>query len=89
VETRIRELLERETARLGISHHNLRHRHSGRTHWVEFHLVFDDAVPVGEAHAVATRLESSVADLLKPDGRVISHLEPRSAEHETESWEHR
>lgn len=89
VEGRVRGLLDREVAALGLSYHNLRHRHSGRTHWVEFHLVFDDALSVGEAHAAATRIESAVADLLKPDGRVISHLEPKSAENDVESWEGR
>ena len=66
-----------------------RHRRSGRTHWVEFHLVFDDFLTVGQAHEAATEIEASVADLLKPDGRVISHLEPRSAEHRAERWKER
>ncbi|MFZ9940739.1 MAG: cation diffusion facilitator family transporter [Luteolibacter sp.] len=89
IENRVRELLDREVASMGLSYHNFRHRHSGRTHWVEFHLVFDDHLSVGEAHDQATRLEAMVADLLSPDGRVISHLEPRSCEHEQERWEGR
>lgn len=88
-EQRIRAMLDAEVAKAGLSYHNLRYRHSGRTHWVEFHLVFDDSLTVGEAHAVATTIESSVAGMLHPDGRVISHLEPKSAEHEVESWEGR
>jgi divalent metal cation (Fe/Co/Zn/Cd) transporter len=70
-----------------LDFHNFRYRHSGRTHWVEFHLVFDDGLSVGEAHGSATAIEASVAALLHPDGRVISHLEPRSAEHAQEVWE--
>lgn len=89
VERRIHALLDREVAARGLSYHNFRYRHSGRTHWVEFHLVFDDDLPVGQAHAAATHIECSVADLLKPDGRVISHLEPKSAEYEVEDWETR
>lgn len=89
VERRIRELLDLEAKKAGLSYHNLRYRHSGRTHWVEFHLVFDDSLTVGEAHASATVIESSVAAMLQPDGRVISHLEPRSAENDVESWEGR
>lgn len=89
VERDIRDLLDDEMARQGLSYHNLRHRHSGRTHWVEFHLVFDDSLTVGEAHAAATAIESRVAAMLHPDGRVISHLEPKSAEHEVETWEGR
>ena len=86
-ERKIRDLLDGEVAACGLSYHNFRYRHSGRTHWVEFHLVFEDSLTVGEAHDQATRIESKVAEMLHPDGRVISHLEPRSAEDEEESWE--
>jgi divalent metal cation (Fe/Co/Zn/Cd) transporter len=44
---------------------------------------------VGEAHDSATEIEASVAELLHPHGRVISHLEPKSAEHHEERWEER
>jgi cation diffusion facilitator family transporter len=88
LEARLRELLRNETETHGLSYHNLRHRHSGRTHWVEFHLVFDDALSLGDAHRSATEIEAKVAALLHPNGRVISHLEPKSAEHVVEAWEH-
>ena len=42
---------------------------------------------MGDAHEAATEIEASVAELLKPDGRVISHLEPKSVEHHAERWE--
>ncbi len=87
VEKNLRECLDAECVQLGLSYHNLRHRHSGRTHWVEFHLVFPDDTDLLDAHDVATRLEGRVASLLGPDVRVISHLEPRSAEHLEEEWE--
>ena len=89
METRLRALLDAETEKRGLAWHNMRYRHSGRTHWVEFHLVFDDSMSVGEAHAMTTEIEAVLADSLQPDGRVISHLEPRSAEHDQESWEER
>ncbi len=88
-EKRICDLLDREVEERGLSYHNLRHRHSGRTHWVEFHLVFDDSLTVGAAHEAATEVEARVAALLHPHGRVISHLEPKSAEHHEETWEER
>ena len=40
-----------------------------------------------EAHEAATEMEGRVASLLGPDVRVISHLEPRSAEDRQELWE--
>lgn len=86
-EREICDLLAREVGRRGLSYHNFRYRHSGRTHWVEFHLVFEDNLTVGEAHVAATEIEASVAALLHPNGRVISHLEPKSAEHHEEQWE--
>ncbi len=89
IERQICDLLDEEVRRHGMTYHNFRHRHSGVTHWVEFHLVFADDLTVGEAHEIATEIESSVARLLQPDGRVISHLEPKSAEHHEESWEER
>ena len=89
VEREISELLAKEACDRGLAYHNLRHRHSGRTHWVEFHLVFDDHLSVGRAHEISTEIEASVARLLHPDGRVISHMEPRTAEHRDESWEKR
>jgi len=87
VEKELRDLLDAGCAELGLSYHNLRHRHSGRTHWVEFHLVFPDEANLHDAHEIATELEAKVAALLGDDVRVISHLEPRSAEHQEERWE--
>lgn len=89
VEKQICDLLDQETRARGLSYHNLRYRHSGLTHWVEFHLVFDDGLTVGDAHESATKVEASIANLFQPVGRVISHLEPKSAENHDESWEER
>jgi len=87
VEKNLRGSLDAECESRGLSYHNLRHRHSGRTHWVEFHLVFPDGTGIREAHEAATEMEGRVASLLGPDVRVISHLEPRSAEDRQELWE--
>jgi cation diffusion facilitator family transporter len=89
VEQRIHALLAQETKARGMSYHHLRHRHSGRVHWVEFHLVCEDSLSVGRAHELATEIEGCVAALLHPDGRVISHLEPQSTADHDEVWEER
>lgn len=89
LEKRLSDALDAETACRGMGHHNLRHRFSGQTHWVEFHLVFPDDLSVREAHHAATEIESKIAGILEPRARVISHLEPRSAEDVEESWEGR
>ena len=80
-------LLDRETAGRGIGYHDLRHRHSGQVDWVELHLVFDDGMNVHDAHQAATEIEAAIATHLGDHARVITHLEPRSAESRVESWE--
>jgi len=87
IEKDLRDCLDEESSARGLSYHNLRHRHSGRTHWVEFHLVFPDDTGIHDAHEAATVMEGRVAALIGPDVRVISHLEPRSAEDQVHEWE--
>lgn len=80
-------LLAHETHTRGIGYHDLRHRHSGQVDWVELHLVFEDAMNVHDAHHAATEIEASIAAHLGPFTRVITHLEPKSAEEQVEVWE--
>jgi cation diffusion facilitator family transporter len=87
IEKQARDILDIETASRGLTYHNFRHRHSGRAHWIEFHLVFPDETSVGEAHDLATEIEAAVAAVIAPEGRVITHLEPRSGEQRIEPWE--
>lgn len=87
IEKQARDILDIETAARGLTYHNFRHRHSGRAHWIEFHLVFPDETSVGEAHDLATEIEAAVAAVIAPEGRVITHLEPRSGEQRIEPWE--
>ncbi len=87
IEKQARDILNTETAARGLTYHNFRHRHSGRAHWIEFHLVFPDETSVGEAHDRATEIEAAVAAIIAPEGRVITHLEPRSEEQRIEPWE--
>jgi cation diffusion facilitator family transporter len=87
VEKSLREALEEECRRHDFTYHNLRHRHSGRTHWVEFHLLMPDEMTLVKAHDEATEIEAKIATLIGPDVRVISHLEPLSHEHHVEDWE--
>ena len=87
IEKQARDILHAETAARGLTYHNFRHRHSGRAHWIEFHLVFPDETSVREAHGRATEIEAAVAAVIAPEGRVITHLEPRSDEQRIEPWE--
>ncbi len=87
IEQQARDILDRETSSRSLAYHNFRHRHSGRSHWVEFHLIFPDEMTVEKAHYEATEIEAAIAQLIAPEGRVITHLEPRSSEQRIESWE--
>lgn len=87
IERQARELLDAEAGARNLAYHNFRHRWSGHSHWIEFHLVFPNDMSVDRAHALATEIEASVAALIVPEGRVITHLEPRSAEQRIEPWE--
>lgn len=87
IEREVKEILDRGVIERGLTYHNFRHRHSGHAHWIEFHLVFPNEMHVDRAHQLATELEAAVADAIGPSGRVITHLEPRSAEERIEPWE--
>jgi cation diffusion facilitator family transporter len=68
-------LLDRETVRYGITHHDVRHRSLGDIHWVDVHLLFPGSMPVSAAHRIATSIENTVGPALSPPACVTTHLE--------------
>ncbi|MFM7180637.1 MAG: cation diffusion facilitator family transporter [Verrucomicrobiales bacterium] len=87
VEKKVREILEKECAARGLQFHQLRYRNTGRTHWVEVHLVFPDGTSIESAHTWATEIESTLNAHLESAARIISHLEPRSEGDRSQTWE--
>jgi cation diffusion facilitator family transporter len=59
------------------SYHKLRHRHSGRYHWVDFHLVVPGDWSIEQGHRVATRIETEIEKALG-DANATAHVEPCS-----------
>jgi len=57
------------------SYHKLRHRHSGRYHWVDFHLVLPADWDIAHGHQVATTIEDEIEQTLR-EGNATSHIEP-------------
>jgi cation diffusion facilitator family transporter len=57
------------------SYHKLRHRHSGRYHWVDFHLVLPADWDIARGHQVATTIEDEIEQTLR-EGNATSHIEP-------------
>ena len=57
------------------SYHKLRHRHSGRYHWVDFHLVLPPDVGLETAHNVASAIEHEIQSAIG-EGNATAHTEP-------------
>lgn len=57
------------------SYHKLRHRHSGRYHWVDFHLVVPADWDVAHGHEVASSIEHEIERALG-EGNATAHVEP-------------
>ncbi len=57
------------------SYHKLRHRHSGRYHWVDFHLVVPAHMVVAQGHATASHIEYEMEQTLGV-GNATAHIEP-------------
>ena len=57
------------------SYHKLRHRHSGRYHWVDFHLVVPPGLTIDQGHAIASAIEYEIEQALG-EGNATAHVEP-------------
>jgi cation diffusion facilitator family transporter len=57
------------------SYHKLRHRHSGRYHWVDFHIMVPAEWEVRHGHEVASAIEYEIEQALG-EGNATAHIEP-------------
>lgn len=76
----IRRILDSHRGELAVppqicSYHKLRHRHSGRFHWVEFHAVVPAALTVSAGHKIASAIEYEIEQALG-EGNATAHIEP-------------
>lgn len=71
----IESIVKEETAKRGISFHNLRHRNVGDAHLVELHLDFPADALLKDAHRLATEIEDAIESKIHPAANVITHLE--------------
>lgn len=65
------------------SYHKLRHRHSGRYHWVDFHIMVPPTWDVRRGHEVASAIEYEIEQALG-EGNATAHVEP-CADHDCET----
>ncbi len=81
----IREILQQAEAEGVCRFHELRHRNTGRTAWVEVHLLFSGESSLKDAHRKATEIETKINLALPGEVIVTTHLEPvenHGAEHQ-------
>ena len=76
----LREILDAHVGAAGrepriCSYHKLRHRHSGRYHWVDFHLVVPSHLDVARGHQLASAIEHEIEVALR-EGDATAHIEP-------------
>jgi cation diffusion facilitator family transporter len=76
----LQTILESHTGTSGrephiCSFHKLRHRHSGRYHWVDFHLVVPPEWDIRRGHEVASAIEYEIERALG-EGNATAHIEP-------------
>jgi cation diffusion facilitator family transporter len=57
------------------SYHKLRHRHSGRYHWVDFHIMVPAWWDVKRGHQIASSIEYEIEQALGV-GNATAHVEP-------------
>jgi cation diffusion facilitator family transporter len=76
----LRVILDRHVGSEGqlpriCSYHKLRHRHSGRYHWVDFHVVMPGGMDISSAHHAASVIEDEIESALG-EGNATTHIEP-------------
>jgi cation diffusion facilitator family transporter len=57
------------------SYHKLRFRHSGRSHWVDFHLMVPAWWSIDQGHRVASAIEHEI-ELALGEANATAHVEP-------------
>jgi cation diffusion facilitator family transporter len=74
-ERQLEQALEQLTTQVGARYHALRFRDTGQRVIAEVHLLFPFGLPVGDAHARATRIEEELPGLVPFELEVVTHLE--------------
>jgi cation diffusion facilitator family transporter len=76
----LREILDSHISADGkspriCSYHKLRHRHTGRYHWVDFHVMVPAEYDVKQGHDIASAIEGEIERALDV-GDATAHIEP-------------
>ncbi|MBE0692308.1 MAG: cation transporter [Aquamicrobium sp.] len=71
---RIRDIIS-ANSKGALEVHDLKTRIAGRATFIEFHMVVDAAMSVGDSHAICDRIEDALKAEI-PSVRVVIHVEP-------------
>ena len=71
---RIRDIIS-ANSRGALEVHDLKTRIAGRATFIEFHMVVEAGMTVGESHAICDKIEEALAAEI-PSVRVVIHVEP-------------
>jgi cation diffusion facilitator family transporter len=76
----IRQILDSHLGPTGkepriCAYHKLRHRHSGRYHWVDFHIIIPGTLNIVKGHRIASSIEYEIEQALG-EGNATAHIEP-------------
>lgn len=82
VDKAIRKVLDSELPGSMTDYHNLRHRTTGQTTWIELHALFKKDINLKKAHEDATLLERELINAIRGDVIVTIHLEPEGIHEE-------
>jgi cation diffusion facilitator family transporter len=79
-EALLRRILDAPTGPAGrepriCGYHKLRHRHSGRYHWVDFHIMVPSTWDIARGHEAASAIEYEI-ELALGEGNATAHVEP-------------
>ena len=88
VEAHLKKLLDALVGQHGLQYHGLRHRSTGNTLWVEFHLLFPANTALASAHALATRIEEQLEQQCAGRTEVLTHLETMEDHQQIHSHSH-
>lgn len=88
VEADLKKLLDGITKKHGLQYHGLRHRSTGSTLWVEFHLLFPANTALASAHTLATRIEEELEQQWPGRAEVLTHLETLEDHEQVHSHSH-
>ncbi|WP_421926356.1 cation diffusion facilitator family transporter [Neoaquamicrobium sediminum] len=71
---RIRDIIS-ANSKGALEVHDLKTRIAGRATFIEFHMVVDAHMTVGESHAICDRIEAALEEEI-PSVRIVIHVEP-------------